>query len=120
MSHYIDISKKEIVWEWQDRNWYPFDKYANDQIESAYKTNPQGEVTVTASNRQQYRITFYNMMQQNLSSYYRRPIRRREKQSNVQRVNVAELKAFFDKYKSKDEDHDIGKKFSFISVLMVV
>lgn len=47
------------------------------------------------------------MEQENLSSYYRRPIRRSSQKVNVKKVDVTELYKLYDKYATKDEEGGI-------------
>jgi hypothetical protein len=68
--------KQTVVWEWFDTIWHAYDSVTQKKLEAEYQKNKQGSYTYTASNGQKYRITFYDMQQENLRTRFKRTVRR--------------------------------------------
>jgi hypothetical protein len=76
----MSFSKKVCKWQWDDGTIFvDFDKVYHDQLEQEYKKNKNGQTTLTIFGKQ-YLCTFSDMQQTNLSTQFKRKIKRFEEE----------------------------------------
>lgn len=111
-------SSEKIKWQWLDQCWSDYDPDTTKKIEEAYQKNKFGSYTYTAPNRQTYKITFSDMMQENVITRYKRAVRRvvekeekaqeeeEEKESVIEVDHSSTMSVALAKYFDKQEFSD--------------